>query len=418
VRVNRFWRVLLAIAAVGLAVRVAYVAFDKAGDDMVGDQLFYNAAANRLLEDGFVEPFNPTPPPIKGTGPAADHPPLTITVLGPVSTLTDDSPVAHRLTMAVLGTAVVVLLGLLGRELAGDRAGIGALYPNLWVNDGLVMSETLAALTVSLSLLLAYRLVRAPSAKLAVLVGLAVGLGTLARAELALLVPFLAVPAALTARSVALGQRVRLAVITVVVAGVLVGPWVVANVVRFEEPTFLSTNDGIALLGSNCDAVFSDEGTGLTSFECLEPPPPGDQSVQSAEYRDAAFEYMGDNLTRVPLVMLARAGRTWSLWRPLDMITYNEGEGRERWVTTLGLIVWYPLLLAAIAGAVVLWHERRGMLWPLLVPAVIVTLASAATYGQTRFRVPAEPSVVVLAAIAIAALVELQSRTIVASSSS
>jgi hypothetical protein len=44
------------------------------------------------------------------------------------------------------------------------------------------------------------------------------------------------------------------------------------------------------------------------------------------------------------------------------------------------------------------------MLWPLLVPAVIVTIASAVTYGQTRFRVPAEPSLVVLAAVSLAAL--------------
>jgi hypothetical protein len=38
-------------------------------------------------------------------------------------------------------------------------------------------------------------------------------------------------------------------------------------------------------------------------------------------------------------------------------------------------------------------------------PPVIVTLGSVLAYGQTRFRVPAEPSLVVLAAVAIAALV-------------
>ncbi|MGI8797377.1 MAG: hypothetical protein ACR2IR_12490 [Acidimicrobiia bacterium] len=38
-------------------------------------------------------------------------------------------------------------------------------------------------------------------------------------------------------------------------------------------------------------------------------------------------------------------------------------------------------------------------------PIAIVTVASAATCGQTRFRVPAEPSLVILAGIALAALV-------------
>jgi hypothetical protein len=50
-------------------------------------------------------------------------------------------------------------------------------------------------------------------------------------------------------------------------------------------------------------------------------------------------------------------------------------------------------------------RRRRRRSWPLLVPALVVTIASAATYGQTRFRVPAEPTIVVLAAVAIAAVV-------------
>jgi hypothetical protein len=86
------------------------------------------------------------------------------------------------------------------------------------------------------------------------------------------------------------------------------------------------------------------------------------------------------------------------------MVDYNVGEGREEWLTATGLFVYYPLLALAIAGVVVLWR-RRAMLWPLLVPPAVVTLASAATYGQTRFRVPAEPSLIVLAAIALTALV-------------
>ena len=117
-----------------------------------------------------------------------------------------------------------------------------------------------------------------------------------------------------------------------------------------------------------------------------------------------AFDYIRDHKKRAVLVAFARVGRTWSLFRPWDMVSYNKGEGREGWVTTLGLIAYYPLLIAAVAGWVVMRRRRRRS-WPLLVPALIVTIASAATYGQTRFRVPAEPTIVVLAAVAIAALV-------------
>ncbi len=49
-------------------------------------------------------------------------------------------------------------------------------------------------------------------------------------------------------------------------------------------------------------------------------------------------------------------------------------------------------------------RRRRSRQWPLLIPPVIVTRRTVLAYGQTRFRVPAEPSLVVLAAVAIAAL--------------
>ena len=49
-------------------------------------------------------------------------------------------------------------------------------------------------------------------------------------------------------------------------------------------------------------------------------------------------------------------------------------------------------------------RRRRAVVWPLLVPFALVTLISAFGYGTIRFRVPAEVSIVVLAAVAIDAL--------------
>jgi hypothetical protein len=42
--------------------------------------------------------------------------------------------------------------------------------------------------------------------------------------------------------------------------------------------------------------------------------------------------------------------------------------------------------------------RRRAILWPLLVPPVIVTASMLVSYGQVRHRVICEPIVVVLAA--------------------
>jgi len=62
-------------------------------------------------------------------------------------------------------------------------------------------------------------------------------------------------------------------------------------------------------------------------------------------------------------------------------------------------------LLLAVVGVVALWRRRaRDALWVLLVPVIIVTLNTAITYGQTRFRAVAEPSLAVLAAVGVVAL--------------
>jgi len=221
---------------------------------------------------------------------------------------------------------------------------------------------------------------------------------------LVLLVPALLVPAALLAAQTDRATRVRFAAAGTGIAVAVMLPWVAYNMSRFEEPVSLSTNDGIALLGSNCETVYYGEDTGLTDLNCLKGNPRGDQSVDSRIYRDRAFDYMSEHKGRAVVVTVARVGRTWSIFRPLDMLDYNEGEARERWVTSLGLAAFYPLVLLAVYGVVVA-RRRRITQWPLLVPIVIVTLASAATYGQTRFRVPAESSLVIFGAIGLATLV-------------
>jgi 4-amino-4-deoxy-L-arabinose transferase-like glycosyltransferase len=325
-------------------------------------------------------------------------------VLAPVSSLSGASPNAQRLTMAVLGTVGVALVGLLGRTVTGERtglvaAGIAAVYPNLWVNDGLVMAETLSVLAVVLALLLAYRFIRHPTVGTGLALGAVCGAAALISGELILLAPLLALPTVLLARSITRPERIEHLLILFGALALIVGPWVVFNLGRFESPTFLSTDDGVLLLGANCDAVYHGDATGLWQRDCL-PEVRGDQSTANAAYRTDALQYIRDHADRFPAVVVARIGRTWGLFHPGAMRSYGEREGRESWVTSAGLWFYYPLLLLAIAGIVVMRH-RFDHLWQLLVPFVIVTLVSIATYGQTRFRVPAEPSLVVLAAIAI-----------------
>ena len=100
------------------------------------------------------------------------------------------------------------LIGLLGREVGGDRVGLvaaafAAVYPNLWVNDGLVMAETFTALFAALVLYLAYRYRRIATPLAAVGLGAACGFAALARSEMILLAPCIVLPILLSAGSLA-----------------------------------------------------------------------------------------------------------------------------------------------------------------------------------------------------------------------
>ena len=90
---------------------------------------------------------------------------------------------------SIPGTGTIVLLGLAGKEMIGRRygliaAGVAAVYPGLWVYDGLLLSETVAMFTVAGVILFAYRYWNHPSIARVAWLGAWCGLAALSRSEL------------------------------------------------------------------------------------------------------------------------------------------------------------------------------------------------------------------------------------------
>jgi 4-amino-4-deoxy-L-arabinose transferase-like glycosyltransferase len=404
-RHDPFARSLTLITLGALLLRVVYVLVAKRDEPALGDAIYYSAQAQEVADGGwFMHPDHPRE--------AADHPPLTALSLAPVSLLVPNELLAQRLFQTLLGAAAVVVIGLLGRRLAGNTAGlvaagIAAVYPNLWVNDALTMSESLSTLCVAALLLAAVRFADEPSYRTAAWCGVAGGFCVLARAELALLVVLAVVPVALLVRSAPWRRRLGWVAVAGGIAVAVLVPWSVYNVARFDRPVLISTNDGLTLGGANCATDYDTTAVGLWHLDCLGPgvlttDQLEDPSVVSERYRDQAFDYIADNVRRLPRVMLVRVGRTWNLYDPAQMVRFTEPEGRELPVSWAGLVTYYTLVPLAVAGAVVLRRRRRPV-WPLVATAVTVTATSALFYGHIRFRTPAETAIVVLAAVALTA---------------
>jgi 4-amino-4-deoxy-L-arabinose transferase-like glycosyltransferase len=399
---RRFWSGLVLIVTGGLAWRILYVLIvTRHENSKLYDSAWYELQALTLADGHFF-------PILFGHGPDAAHPPLTSLVLTPVSYFfgLHVGATPQRLTMAVLGAVVVLLVGILGRVLAGPGVGLlaallAAAYPNMWIPNGIVMSETLTMLLISLIMLSTYRLFRSPTWGNAALLGLACGVEMLVRAELVLLLPCLIVPAALVVRAVPWRTRCTLAAVGLVVAGLTVGPWVGRNLASFKDPTVLSTGLGPVLLGANCPLTYYGPSLGSWSLACsIDVPHAADQSVESARQTAAAEHYAEKHLGRLPLVALARVGRVWDFYEPLAMVDGTVNEGRPVPASFAGLLAYYLLLPAAAIGVVAL-RRRRVRVWPMLVIAAVVTFVAATGYGLVRFRAEFEVPLVVLAAVGL-----------------
>ena len=114
---------------------------------------------------------------------------------------------------------------------------------------------------------------------------------------------------------------------------------------------------------------------------------------------------MGAHLSRLPVVVAARVGREWSVFRVFQMAHLSVLEGRPYAASIAGWVMFLVLMPLAAAG-VVLLRRRRVSVAALLAPAVAVTVNAAVFYGLVRFRAPAEVSIVVLAAITIDAFID------------
>ena len=405
-----FTAVVLGIGVVGLIVRIAYVMLVKRHDALIADEKYYYYQSRWLAEGwGFVvAPGSHVP--------SALHPPLPSILLAPSAWIGwGDAVLSERLFLALVGAVTVVVVGYLGREVAGNRvgylaAGLAAIAPGLWINDGIIMSEPFSVLCVALLLLLTFRFLKRPTMWGIFAMGVLAGLGVLTRGELLLLVPFVVIPAIIAKRA----DGWRTAIVRLAAAGVgallFVAPWVGYNLSRFQEPLFVSGNLGGVICGANNPTAYYGPETGMWILNgCPWPKSAPDQSVLDHYYQDRGLDYTRDHLGRLPVVMAKRVARTWEVYAPTQMVDFLETEGRPRWVSWSALVS-LAILLPFVVGGVVVLRRRRLPSWPLVSVLAYVTFAGMVFGGNPRYRVPGELAIVVLAAVGIDALLGRRSR--------
>jgi 4-amino-4-deoxy-L-arabinose transferase-like glycosyltransferase len=414
VSVRHFPRWLFGLTLLALAVRVAYAL--AVGEQLGGDSGFYRGVARELVDgDGYINPLTAA---IGRPHATALHPPLFPIYLAGWMKLGVTSIQGQQIACCLLGAAAVALIGLLGRRVGGPRvgliaAGIAAVYPPLFMVDRTVNSESLYALLIVLSLVLAYRFVDRPNASRAAAVGVVIGLATLTRSEALLLLILLAAPLVWLA-----GQRRPQAFAACAIATALVvAPWLARNWITFDRFPLLSTNSASTLMGTNCDRTYYSDAIGFVDYRCIYRSTCsrvhfGEEGPLWDCFQRQGRSYIRNHLRRVPRVMLARVERVWEVYDPEANLEFGARFwSRPRAMATVGLIFYVLLVPFALAGA---FLRRRSPveLLPLLATVLMATIVAAASFGFTRYRLVAEPALVVLAAVALERLAQAQATAI------
>jgi 4-amino-4-deoxy-L-arabinose transferase-like glycosyltransferase len=405
---RRFWLWLTVWTVVGLGIRLATV-YGRPDRSPGGDPGYAHGVANLLVAGkGFINPLAYSFHNQHHIIQTAGWPPLWTFVLTVPIFLGFHSFFAARIWACIIGAGAIVVCGLAGREIGGRRVGliaalVLAVYPNIWMNDELASSEALSPLLVALILWTAYRLWRRPTKWNAAALGGSIGLATLCRDELGLLALLIAIPLILILRSADWRRRLVFLMIAGATAAVLVVPWVGYNFSRFEKPVFISDGLGPTLASANCGLTYSGQAEGYWSYLCVKHVPNQntshfDESVNFAKTQEMGMHYIRTHESELPRVTLARVGRGFGFFHPIEQVKFDSLiETRPFHWALVGLGMYYGLLALSIGGTFVL-RRRRVLVFPLWAVGVDVLSVFVLSFGQTRYRVTFEVSLVILAA--------------------
>jgi 4-amino-4-deoxy-L-arabinose transferase-like glycosyltransferase len=397
------------VVLVGILVRVAYIRVVGPHTRLWNDSGWYFSQASNILHGrGYLDvgrqfAYQYSDPSATRLVPGAFWPPGYPVFLAGVEWLFGPSWYATRMAGVATGGATVLLVGLLGRAIAGRAVGVVAallvaLSPLMLATDGSLMSETLYVPLVLLALLIANQARNRAALWWWALLGVLVGIATLTRQDALLLVPCAVIPAALLSRASACTIATRIAV-SVIVTGAAVAPWIARNAIVLGDATITTGSQATAIGGANCAVTYHGPAIGFWDGACAGVP----QYLETNEVefsrraRRRGISYAEHHVTRLPVVATARFARVWGLWNPADQALRERMETRNRTWQELMWPVSIVTLVLGLLGFRVLARDKRPIAM-LIAPMAMTTIVAVATYGNTRFRAPAECALAIGAA--------------------
>jgi len=404
---------LTGVLALAFAARIVWIAFSGWAPTPDDDAYRYDFTARALADGlGYIH--------LNGE-PTAFWPPGYPLLLAGAYTLFGHSAVVAQIMNALLGTATVGLVYLIGVRLFGRTPGLiaaalVAFWPSLVFYTAVTLSEVAFTFFALLGVLLLIEEAqrakgRGRSLRWLLPAGFVLGFASLIRGQ-ALLLPLVLVPfwlaSGIDRRGIAHGI-----VALGLGMGIVVAPWSVRNAIELHEPVLIATNAGIDFWIGHHEAATGDFG-----------PTGGDELVyrypeMSSPEREARVNNDGfrEGLTYAVThpkeeLVLPFKKLFWLYYNDEEGLAWNEGHGGQEFLSSaareaLRLLsnVYYFAVLGIMALGAPFWFSLRHPGRVLLVSLVLYwTLIHLVFFGDPRFHAPIMPVVALLAALPLAAM--------------
>lgn len=419
-RARRDWVMLAVVLAVALSLRLVFFFLNKSNNPVfyypIMDALYHHEWAQQILS---------------GTYHADDvyfRGPLYPYLLAFLYKISGSSIGFAVLFQHILGTFTSGLIYLLARELFSRRVALlagllaGLYWPFVYFEGDLLIVTTILFLN-TLAFLLFFASVRKNNLPLLITSGIVLGLSSIARPSVLIVLPALPLALYLTRRPRSrggLGWMGRTAVIfasiLVVVAPVMIRNWVVG---RSIVP--IAASGGVNFyIGNN---PFSDGSTAIV---------PGTRADWWGGYYDAIAIAERDEGRKLKLAEVSdyffRRGAAWIEAHPGDAMSHFGKKLRIFWsgperannkflyfFWALAGMKYVPLpgfwLIApfALLGGVLQWHRRRKLSLLYLFIALYM-IGVVAFFVNARFRLPVVPFLIIFAAYAVHYLIAVYNK--------
>jgi hypothetical protein len=403
----RTWLGLLAVFLLAFAVRVGVTAKfqglrappkESANPDQVEYEGFaYNLSVGR----GYcLEPGVPSACRSPGTSFSLLPVYLPLSWSGRTDHDLPDRWLVARLWWCGLSAVTCVAAGWLAARCFGSRFALPAalwlaIYPGHFYYAMHFLSETPAALYLTLATGFSVASLRGGRAWNDVLAALFWGAAALTRPNLILAAPLAPLARLIFFRTGASRDFGRLVLQGAVVL-LVIGPWLARNAVVMGKPTFCTVVGGFTFWGAHNPKVYADPTLRGCWLRCsdlndAEHPLPADEVGKDS----AAWRYGLDFVREHQAEMPALVG--WKLYRLVGPPA-EVNNGPVYWAF---LVSWCATAPFALVGFLMSWRRSAAAALALLIPVLVMVATVIVFYGSERFRDAIAPILIVYAALGV-----------------